>query len=176
MINNKNMFQADENPITYLLNLYQRFGFYFDHMYGFEATFTDPSDVYHHLLSIEYMHSYLWINVGVNASVDSKLNPLHSILQKFLISLLLIKLDIDTSSIELPIAKQLSDDPRYANMVDQFYFEHHVHMQEMSRIYRSAMSGSLQHTFELFYGLRLKGVSSHFLGIKNFYENDLTRT
>jgi hypothetical protein len=51
-------------PIVELLNLYKKFGFKFDHIYGFEVTFTDPKEVYENLLPEEYLPNYHWINVG----------------------------------------------------------------------------------------------------------------
>ena len=55
---------TQEPPIVTLLELYEKFGFHFDHIYGFETTFTDPSTVYKKLLPEKYMHNYHWINVG----------------------------------------------------------------------------------------------------------------
>jgi hypothetical protein len=157
------LLHVDENPISYLLRLYEKFGIRFDHIYGFEAKFTPPDEVFQSLLPEEYMTSYHWINTGVQSQKDGKLNPLHSILKKFNEDdFVVIKLDIDTASIELPLAKQLLEDESIAKLVDQFYFEHHVHMKEMARIWRSAMKGSLSDTFELFFGLRERGIPAHF--------------
>lgn len=157
------LLHVKENPILYLLRIYKQFGIQFDHIYGFEAKFTSPDQVYQSLLPEEYLSSYHWINTGVQSDKEGKLNPLHSILRKFTEDdFVVIKLDIDTASIELPLARQLLQDQSLAKLVDQFYFEHHVHMKEMARIWRSAMQGSLRDTFELFHGLRQHGVPAHF--------------
>ena len=53
-----------EPPIVTLLNSFEKFGFHFDHIYGFEITGTDPNKVYKDLLPEKYLHSYHWINTG----------------------------------------------------------------------------------------------------------------
>ena len=47
---------------------------------------------------------------------------------------IVVKLDIDTSLIEVPLVYQLVQDERFVCLVDQFYFEHHA-------IYRSWLAG-----------------------------------
>lgn len=99
----------------------------------------------------------------MNAKKNSSLNPLDTLVRKFSPDdFVVVKLDIDTAFLELPLAKQLLNDPEISSRVDQFYFEHHVHMQEMARIWRSGMDGTLQDTFSLFSDLRRAGVPAHF--------------
>jgi len=73
-----------------------------------------------------------------------------------------VKLDIDTASVEVPIAKQLLADESLHKLVDHFYFEHHVHMDEIMPWWEGFSEGTVQDTFELMNGLRKKGVASHF--------------
>ena len=99
---------------------------------------------------------------GINAEKD-KLNPLQSIISKFdEDDLIIVKLDIDTADIELPLAYQLLEDDSVNKLVDHFYFEHHVHMKEIAANWNIAMKGSIQDSFELMNGLRKKGVAAHF--------------
>ena len=143
--------------------MYHKFGFRFDHIYGLEAQYTDPTIVYQEQLPPEYLPSYHWINAPVSKGLEDNLNPLHSILRHYHEDdFVVVKLDIDTASLELPLAKQLLTDQSLAGLVDQFYFEHHVHMKEMMWIWRSAMDGTLEDTFRLFHGLRQAGVPAHF--------------
>ena len=53
-------------PVVTLLNLYEKFGFNFDHIYAFEMTPVDPTTVYSKLLPEKYFLNYHWINVGKN--------------------------------------------------------------------------------------------------------------
>ena len=98
---------------------------------------------------------------------QNKLNPLYSIVEKFEEDdFIVVKLDIDTDSIEVPLANQLLEDERLHKLVDHFYFEHHIHMAEMKEWWGKhnhwRNAGSLKDTFELMNGLRKKGVPSHF--------------
>ena len=131
-----------------------------------EVTESDPNEVFGDLLPKDLLSVYHWINVGVSAEVGGKLNPLHSILEKFSEDdLIVIKLDIDTSSIETPLAKQLLDggpNGTYHLLVDQFYFEHHVHLGELARNWGHSMNGTVKESLELFYSLREKGIPAHF--------------
>jgi hypothetical protein len=57
-------FHGSNNQVVELLELYEKFGFDFDHIYAFEYTFTEPQKVYKELLPEKYFKSYHWINVG----------------------------------------------------------------------------------------------------------------
>jgi hypothetical protein len=72
-----------------------------------------------------------------------------------------IKLDIDTSSIEVQLAMQLLQDDRYSNLIDQFYFDHHVKNKEMGGYWGASMRGSFKDSLDLFAGLRNKGIPAH---------------
>ena len=116
---------------------YEKFGFVFDHIYGFEIL-----EVYETLLPEEYISSYHWINVGVSAKEGDKLNPLHSIVKKFdEDDFVVVKLDIDTSSVKVPLVRELLEDKDgvYSKIVDQFYFEHHVHLGELAGAWKSSI-------------------------------------
>ena len=94
---------------------------------------------------------------GVSHEEGSKMNPLSSILSSFdEDDFIVIKLDIDTGSIEVPLVKQLLDGGKngiYHKLIDQFYFEHHIHMKEIAGSWGSSMrkcvystSFSVRHT------------------------------
>eukprot|EP00586_Coscinodiscus_wailesii_P000290 CAMPEP_0172485388 /NCGR_PEP_ID=MMETSP1066-20121228/13454_1 /TAXON_ID=671091 /ORGANISM="Coscinodiscus wailesii, Strain CCMP2513" /LENGTH=399 /DNA_ID=CAMNT_0013250657 /DNA_START=312 /DNA_END=1511 /DNA_ORIENTATION=+ len=158
-------FHEGDQPMIVLMNWYKKFGFRFDHIYAFEKTFKSPEEVYKNLLPKEYMASYHWINVGVNHTQGNKLNPFNSILEKFEVDdFIVVKLDIDTSFIEVPLAHQLLEDKDglYSGRIDQFYFEHHVHLGELRPSWGESMNGSIKDSFELFHGLRQKGIPAHF--------------
>ena len=93
----------------------------------------------------------------------AKMNPLHSILTAFNEDdFIVVKLDVDTLSVELPLAKQMLNNEVYHKLVDQFYFEHHVHLREIAGAWAGKMNGTIQDSMELFSGLRKKGVPAHF--------------
>jgi hypothetical protein len=155
-------FHKGDNPALEVIDLFTKFGFPFDHIYSYEVTKTEAAVVFdsvpRHLLP-----AYHWINVGVNTTVDSPLNPWTGLLDKYNPDdLVIFKLDIDTPHLEIPLAEQLLGDERLAKLVDQFYFEHHVAMKEMHRYWRRNVRGNVKTTLDLFYGLREKGVPAHF--------------
>ncbi len=56
---------SSQVPIVKILRLYEKHGFKFDHIYAFEITPFDPTEVYEQLLPEEYFASYHWINAGM---------------------------------------------------------------------------------------------------------------
>jgi hypothetical protein len=155
--------QADGSsmPAIYLTDLYQKFGFSFDHIYAYEVTPKEPAHVFQKVPD-HLMASYHWINTGVTADPTSSMNPLHMILDNFNEDdFIVIKLDIDTASVEVPLAQQLLHDTALHGLVDQFYFEHHVLLGELAPNWQHTMQGSVQESLELFIGLRELGVAAH---------------
>ena len=136
--------------------------FRFDHIYAFEIRNKVPSAVFERLPS-KWMPAYHWINIGVSADRDSPYNPLSTILKTFDKDVfIVVKLDVDTPSVEIPLAYQILEDPEVYERIDQFYFEHHVHLLELARAWGSSMNGTIGDSLRLFRGLREKGVPAHF--------------
>ena len=104
---------------------------------------------------------------GVTNREGDRLNPLNSILQKYNEDdFIVFKLDFDINSIEVPLAHQLllagGANGTYHRLIDQFYFEHHVHMSEIAYAWNETMVGTIKNSLDLFYGLRSNGISAHF--------------
>jgi len=156
---------AADQPAVYLIELYRKFGLPFDHIYAFEMKATEPLRVFRSLP--DHMRAaYHWINVGVSADKNSSLNPLKMLLDNFNEDdLIVIKLDIDTPAIEVPLAKQIVEDERLARLIDQFYFEYHVFQREVLEWGRLAKEGRLNDTIkdsmDLFTSMRFKGTAAH---------------
>ena len=99
----------------------------------------------------------------VDKDPESKMNPLKSIISQFdEDDFIVVKLDIDHTPTEVPLAKQIYNSNELIAKIDQFYFEQHVNMKEIARCWKSSMSGTVKESMELFHGLRQKGVTSHF--------------
>ena len=146
-----------------LLDLYEKMGFHFDHIYGFEVTPKDANSVYTRKLPTKYVPSYHWINVGVSKEKENKLNPLHSIVKTFdEDDFIVVKIDIDTPSIEVPLVHQLLEDDVLPKLIDQFYFEHHLHMGDMAGDWLRTMSGTIKESLQIFTKLREKGIAAHY--------------
>ena len=74
---------------------------------------------------------------------------------------IVVKLDIDTSSVEVPLVYQLLQDECFVGLIDQFYFEHHVYLQELARWWGPSANGTVSESLCLFQSLRRKGIGAH---------------
>lgn len=74
---------------------------------------------------------------------------------------MVVKLDIDTPLVEMAMVQQLLDSPELLRLVDVFYFEHHVHLEELL-VWGPLVEGSVLSSLELFSKLRHKGVDAHY--------------
>uniref|UniRef100_A0A7S2YT41 Uncharacterized protein n=1 Tax=Entomoneis paludosa TaxID=265537 RepID=A0A7S2YT41_9STRA len=154
-------FAGASNPMWKIMNLFGQFGFKFDHIYAYEIKHFDPQEVYQ-LVPRHLQPAYHWINAGVSIEEGHALNPFTMLEQEYNEDdLVIVKLDIDTASLEVPLAHQLLNSPKLWNLVDQFYFEHHVR-QEENRFWAKSWGGSIKDTLDLFFGLRKRGVPAHF--------------
>ena len=57
--------EEESVPIVSLINMYEKFGFKFDHIYAFEIEQTPPDIVYNVSLPQRLFPSYHWINTGM---------------------------------------------------------------------------------------------------------------
>jgi hypothetical protein len=62
-------------PNVYVTQLFQKFGFRFDHIYAYEVKHKEPAQVFEKVPD-ELKAAYHWINVGVSSDPKSGLNPL----------------------------------------------------------------------------------------------------
>jgi hypothetical protein len=149
-------------PAVYAMEIFRKFGFEFDHIYAFEMKPILPDKVYQKLPD-HFMKAYHWINLPVSADPDSMFNPLKLVLDNFNEDdMVVIKLDIDTPFIEMPLAYQLLESSQLASLVDHFYFEHHVNLREISHDWKDSMTDSVAMSLRLFHSLREKGVAAHY--------------
>lgn len=151
-------------PVLQLIELYERFGFVFDHIYGYEIKQQDPGVVYE-AIPTKWKAAYHWFNVGVEIDATSDKNPWNLLLEGGRFGpddFVVVKLDVDTSHIENPIAHQMLNDTRIAELVDVFYYEHHVGVKEMAKHWKSSMHGSMMDSLEFFRRMRDLGIASHY--------------
>jgi hypothetical protein len=153
----------DEQPGIALPLLYAKFGMPFDDIYAYEMKFVDPTSVFSKLPD-DLASSYHWINVGVTNEGESYLNPLKVILETYTADdLVVIKLDIDTPWLELALTEQVLLNEAFGKgLIDQFYFEHHVRMQELRYNWKKTTVGTIKDSLDLFTALREAGIPAHF--------------
>jgi hypothetical protein len=151
-----------DSPALYLASLYRKFGFPFDHIYAYEAKQQDPKLIFS-LVPDDMQAAFHWINDAVSPDENSTKNPFSMLINNFnRDDVIVVKLDIDNSRVEMAFAKQLLNDPRLHGLIDHFYFEHHVFMRELESNWQRTMLGTIGESLELFFNLRAKGVAAHF--------------
>lgn len=116
--------ESDIPPAFYITELYQKFGFHFDHIYAYEITPKDPGEIYSQIPD-DLKAAYHWYNVGVDSGIDSSNNPFKLLRERYNDDdFVVVKLDIDKGSIENPLTELLLDDDlELFKLVDAFYFE-----------------------------------------------------
>lgn len=150
-----------KSPAILLIDLYNQFGFHFDHVYGWEYTKLDPDQVMKDIP--DYLEaSYHWINVGVESDPNSRQNPLRLVMDNYEEDdLIIVKLDIDTPQLERELAQQLVDYPKLGKLIDHFYFEHHVNQAELRDAWGPATE-TVADSLNLFYEIRKRGIPAHY--------------
>jgi len=71
------------------------------------------------------------------------------------------KLDIDTPWVEVPLVRQLLKSPAIAQVLDEFFFEHHVHGLMQEQGWGENVNGTFADSYEMFAHLRRMGVRAH---------------
>jgi hypothetical protein len=141
-------------PAICLQDLFTKFGTPFDHVHAFEIKPTKPADVFSKVPRERLS--------ACHADQESHLNPLNLILDNFNEDdFVIVKLDIDAPSVELPLAHQLLENPKLHKLADHLSFEHHVKLGESMPAWGRAVEGMVQDSMELFVSLRKKGIPSH---------------
>ncbi len=94
-------------------------------MYGWELTLLEPRNYW---LGVPEKWVPYWHFYDIPVSLDDKEHnsPVYLIKTRaYPQDFVSFKLDIDTPTVEVPIALELLKDPMYAHLVDEFFFELH---------------------------------------------------
>mmetsp|Transcript_11115 Transcript_11115/g.17048 ORF Transcript_11115/g.17048 Transcript_11115/m.17048 type:complete len:415 (+) Transcript_11115:2-1246(+) len=145
---------------------YRHNGIHFDHIYAYEVQEVKTEAVYDAVP--DHMQGPLhWVNIPASPEEDHKHNPWTMLLESYHPEdFIVVKLDIDTPSVEMPLFNQLLTNPELQKLVDVFYFEHHVKMDEMKKFWGDHSSinskGTITESLEMFQSLRKAGVAAHY--------------
>ncbi len=102
-------------------------------------------------------------NFGVSAKVDDVQNPLQ-VLRKIARpdDYVIFKLDIDNTPIEEAIVDSLLADSVAIDLIDDFYWEHHVNQIDMHQYWRTnLLTNSIKDSIVYLRRLRDKGIRAH---------------
>jgi hypothetical protein len=144
-----------------------------DAIYGFEYVKHDPGEWWKSVPT-NFNTRFHFRNIPVSADIDSDANPLN-VLRDIADpnDFVALKLDIDTDSVEIPIAIQLASDPESLKLVDEFFFELHYSCPVMSHLgwgkkmkvpkgYENRIELTRVGALEFFALLREGGIRAHF--------------
>lgn len=152
---------------SWFVNTYRSRGIEFDRIIGWESAETAPSKQWGSVPA-DIKRKTSWFNIPVTTGIDDADNPLTHI--KHLTTsadFVVFKLDIDSPLVEMELVRQLMSDPQLLNLVDEFYFEHHVSGSPMQwhgwgdLRFSSAPNCTLSESYEIFAFLREHGVRAH---------------
>ena len=73
-----------------------------------------------------------------------------------------VKVDIDTSAIELAIVEAIAERPEIAALIDELYFEYHFYFDGHNFGWGGAVSGDVDTAVSLMHRLRTLGIRAHF--------------
>jgi len=152
---------------SWFYETYKRHGFEFDRLLLWEANPTPAADIFTDLPQ-ELWHKYQYFNWPASSSTSDPSSPLR-IIKKIAQpgDFVVLKLDIDTPSVELPILREFLNDPELLELVDEFFFEYHVSFAPMNADWFGSANpiihtnDTLAHSYNVFRTLREKGLRAH---------------
>ena len=130
----------------------------FDRIIAFEAREYKPQ-AYWNQIPDDVMGLLTFINRGVETT--GKFNPwniLKSIAK--VDDYVIIKLDIDTPTLEIDLINQVLNDASISSLIDEMFFEMHVTVNEMVRFW-GRVRGELKDSYVVFRKLRETGIRMH---------------
>ena len=152
---------------SWFYDAYRRHGIEFDRLLLWEANPTPAIDLFSDLPK-DVWHKYQYFNWPASSNVSDPSAPLN-IIKKIAQpgDFVVLKLDIDTPSVELAIVRELLRDPELLELVDEFFFEYHVSFAPMNPSWFGSAEPStvtkdtLADSYKVFQALREKGVRAH---------------
>ena len=146
---------------------YRAKGIEFDHIYGWEAKITEPSEQWNSMPP-EIMRKTSRYNIPANSEKDNPNNPWTFVREITKAEdFVAVKIDIDNPEIEIELVLQLLNDPVLLDLVDEFYFEHHVNGSPMQYQgwgdlrFQNVSHPGVEHSYKIFETLRDRGVRAH---------------
>ena len=148
----------------FFVDAYNQNGIEFDHIYGREARTIEPKKYWDHVPD-EMVHKMTFYNVPASKEVDEPLNPITLLkitckMEDFCV----LKIDVDTPVVEEAWIQQILDDPIAQSLIDELFFEHHVHgiiQGDKGQWWGTNVKGTFEDSYKLFTALRKVGIRAH---------------
>jgi hypothetical protein len=133
----------------------------FDDVFAWEATKHDDAEIFKDMPP-SMLHKVRYYNVPVELDPKALHNPIRLLKASARPEdYVVIKLDIDTSWLEVGLIKQLLGDPDAFRLVDELFFEHHTLGNPMVHFWRGSAQQDITDSYSLFTELRTKGIRAH---------------
>lgn len=162
-------FMEKEHTLLHILRQLQQFGFHVDHWYAWEHRHTElvPAESVQHVyerIPPQWRPALHWINAPPHTEQPGHpLNPWTVVQQAATPDdLVLVKMDMGPSNIEWTLAEQLRETPALWELVDHFFWEHKVHVHELSRHWGGQMMGTAAESLQFMADLRRRGIAAHY--------------
>ena len=143
---------------------YRARGIPFDRIYAWEATPHTDAEIYG-AMPEAVVDRIAYYNVPVDATVGAKHNPWRTLRAVATPSdFVLVKIDIDNSTVEEALIAELLEDRALASLVDELYFEHHVLRTPMWGYgwrFLTKTKHTLVDSYDFFGMLRELGIRAH---------------
>jgi hypothetical protein len=137
-------------------------GVRFEHVWAWEARQIEPRTYFQGAdpAQLAHLHFYNWPVSAARGAADNPWTLVKAAAKAA--DRVVVKLDIDTESIDNALAYQLLDDPELLALVDELYYEYHFVNKDMEWIWAdSHFSAKVADTYLLFSQLRQKGVRAN---------------
>lgn len=157
-----------QTSLRWFVQEYALRGVTFDHMFGWEAANVGAKSFWSQMPS-DLKPRFSFYNVAADSNVDSGDNPLNFIRaiakpDDFVV----LKLDIDNTPVESRFVDQILADTRLHELIDEFFWEHHVIGSPMAHMgwslgrYTDIHSfQNLSSSYRKFTALRQLGIRAH---------------
>lgn len=112
-----------------------------DHLFMFEAQSHKPEAIFAPVPAT-LLSRYSYFNIPVSATKGDKFHAWTFLENAKRSEYVVVKLDIDTPSVETPLVEQLVASAKYQTLMDEFFFEHHVKYSAMARWWGATTAGA----------------------------------
>lgn len=146
----------------WFVETYEARGVRWDGIFAWEMKPHSPDKAWR-LIPARLKPIYHWYNIPVSPVPGHADNALDFIRRTARPEdFVLMKLDIDATSVEEAIVDQILASDELLGLIDELYFEYHVHTPPMFPYWgRVSSSRTLASTYRVFFALRSKGVIAH---------------
>lgn len=149
---------------SWFIEQFRKREIYFDRIFAWEAA-PMPDESIFETVPAKIVNNLTYFNLPADSTPGAKHNPLRILAEVTRPNdFVVLKIDIDTSAVEIPLIMQIIENSAMYKRVDELYFEHHVSKSPMQwRGWGDTDCGNetLPGSYELFSKLRGLGIRAH---------------